>query len=142
MLRIDVREMREKIKIALGASLVIAVIITLLIYPASPSITGYGEIITVAIATIIIVFAIYIIWDHARNVSKGLPVKDERLENINYKAGYYGFIAAIWTVIGAPSFSNIFFDHELEGHIITILVVIISGVVFAASYLYLMRKGN
>jgi hypothetical protein len=134
--------MREKIMAALGTSLVIAVIITLIIYLASPSIIGYGEIITIVIATTIIVFAIYIIWDHARNMSKGLPVKDERLENINYKAGYYGFIAAIWTAVGAPAFSDILFDHELEGHIITALVVIISGVVFVASYLYLMRKGS
>ncbi len=128
--------------IAFGASLVIAVIITLIIYLSSPSIIGYGEIIAAAIATIIIVFAIYIIWDRARNMSKGLPVKDERLENINYKAGYYGFIAAIWTAIGAPTFSDILFDHELEGNIITALVVIISGLAYAASYLYLMRKGN
>jgi hypothetical protein len=134
--------MREKIMIAFGVSLVIAVIITLFIYLVSPSVIGYGETITVAIATIILIFAIYIIWDRARNVSKGLPVNDERLDNINYKAGYYGFIAAIWTAVGAPTFSDMLFDHELEGHIITATVVIISGLVFAASYLFLMRKGN
>ena len=134
--------MKEKIMITFGASLVISVIITLILYLASPSIIGYGEIIAAVIATIIIVFAIYIIWDRARNVSKGLPVKDERSENINYKAGYYGFIAAIWTAVAAPIFSDILSDHELEAHIITALVVIISGLVFAGSYLYLMRKGN
>ena len=128
--------------VAFGALLIIAVLISLIVYFVSPSIIGNGEIITIIMILTIIVFAIYVIWDRAKNVSKGLPAKDERLVNINYKAGYYGFIAAIWTAVGAPTLMDIIFGYELEGHSITATVVIVSGLVFAISYLYLLRKGN
>ncbi len=43
------------------------------------------------------------------SVSKGLPAKDERLEKINYKGGYYGFIAAIWSAVGGPLLVDVLF---------------------------------
>ena len=77
-----------------------------------------------------------------KNIRKGLPAKDERLIKINYKAGYYGFIAAIWGATFGPVIIDIIWGVELEGHLVTALVVLVSGLTFIISYLALAGKGN
>jgi DMSO/TMAO reductase YedYZ heme-binding membrane subunit len=135
--------MKDKIEIALGLVVAILVVMSFAAYVTfSWGIIGYAELGIVAIAVILLGFSAYILWDRARNISKGLPADDERMRNISYKAGYYGFIAAIWTAVGASPVADIFFGHELEGSHVTAVVVIVSGFVFAISYLYLARKGN
>jgi hypothetical protein len=134
--------MKEKIMIALASTVTGLVLISLTAYFSFTRTIGIVEVTSIAIISIIVAFAIYIIWDRARNVSKGLPVQDERLKNISYKAGYYGFIAAIWSAVFAPVFTDIIFGQELEGHLVTAVVVIVAGVVFAISYFYLAWKGN
>lgn len=134
--------MKDRIVIAVGLLITVLVIVSLAAYLMFVGTIGYAELSPVAIITVLVAFSIYILWDRARNVSKGLPAKDERLERINYKAGYYGFIAAIWSAVGGPLLVDILFDRELEGHLVTAVVVIVSGFVFAISYLYLARKGN
>jgi hypothetical protein len=134
--------MKDRIGIAIGLLIAALVIISLTAYITFAGTIGYGELAATAVVIILVVFSAYILWDRARSVSKGLPAKDERLVNINYKAGYYGFIAAIWSAVGAPLAADVFFGHELEGSHVTAVVVIVSGFVFAISYLYLARKGN
>ena len=134
--------MKDRIGIALGLLVTILVLISLVAYVAFAGTIEYTELAPAAIAMALVAFSAYIIWDRARNISRGLPVKDERLENINHKAGYYAFIAAIWGAVGAPLLSTILFGHELEGSQVAGVVVIASGLVFATAYLYLARKGN
>ena len=134
--------MKDKMVIAFGLLVAVLVIISLVAYIVSVSAIGFGEIATSAVVVVLVAFATYILWERAKSVSRGLPAKDERLENINHKAGYYGFIAAIWSAVGAPLLTDILFRHELEGHLVTAAVVIVSGFVFAASYLYLAWKGS
>lgn len=134
--------MKDRIVVALGLSLVVLVLISTIAYITFAGTIGYGEIASVAIVAILVSFATYIMWDRARNISKGLPAADERLKNINYKAGYYGFIAAILSAVLAPALADILLDYELEGHLVTAAVVISAGFAFAASYLYLARKGS
>jgi hypothetical protein len=134
--------MKDRITIATGLSLVALVIITLVAYIIFAGTIGFGEVTAVAVVAILVTFTMYIMWDRARSISKGLPAADERLKNINYKAGYYGFIAAIWSAVFVPLIVDILFDYELEGHLVTAAVVIVSGFVFAASYLYLTWKGS
>jgi hypothetical protein len=134
--------MKDKIGIAIGLLIAVLVIISLTAYVMFAGTIGYGELAATAVVIILVVFSAYILWDRARSISKGLPAKDERLVNINYKAGYYGFIASIWSAVGAPLAADVLFGHELEGSHVTAVVVIVSGFVFAISYLYLARKGN
>jgi hypothetical protein len=61
---------------------------------------------------------------------------------INYRAGYYGFIAAIWSAVGVNLISEIIFDHELTSSQLAGVVVMFSGFVFTATYLYMARKGS
>lgn len=134
--------MNGKIVTAAGFLMAILVLISLVAYITFAGTIGYADLAPAAIAIILVAFSAYILWDRARSISRGLPAKDERLEKINHKAGYYGFIAAIWSAVGVPLVSDIFFEHELEGSQVAGAVVIISGFAFAISYLYLARKGN
>lgn len=134
--------MKERLGIAVGLFIVIVVLASATLYFLFERNIGYGEIFPILIILFLAAVALYILWDRIKNVKKGLPAKDERLITINYKAGYYGFIAAIWSVVGAPILSELLFNHTLEGHYITALVVIISGLVFVISYLALARKGT
>jgi len=134
--------MKDKMEIILGIGVAAMVIVTLSLYALKVETLGLNEIILIGIVLILVVFAIYILWDRMKSAKKGLPAKDERLIIINYKAGYYGFIAAIWSAVFCPLFFEILFDYELPGSRVTAVVVIVSGLVFVASYLYMARKGN
>ena len=134
--------MKDKIGIVLGIGIAAMVIVTLSLYVLNAGTLELNEIIPIGIVLILVAFATYILWDRIKNVKKGLPAKDERLVLINYKAGYYGFIAAIWSAVFAPLFFEILFDYELPGSQVTAVVVLASGFVFVASYLYLARKGD
>jgi O-antigen/teichoic acid export membrane protein len=132
--------MKDKIWVAVGITVVALVMVTLFLYLMNSDI-GLSEIFMVGTVLIIVVFAIYVIWDRLRNARAGLPVKDEMENKINWRAGYYGFIAAIWGAVFGPTIIDILFGYELEGIRVTELVVLVSGITFVASYLYFRRKG-
>ena len=96
----------------------------------------------VIIPIVLILSASYIIWDRIKNMRAGLPHEDERSKRINYKAGYYGFIAAIWSALGSNTISVIMYDKDLRGGLVVASVVLVSGLVFVIAYLYLMMKGD
>ena len=133
--------MNDRRTIALGAMLLVVVLLSLVVYTAAPGATAFGQMSAVIVLALV-TFAAYAIWDKARNASKGLPTKDERLTNVSYRAGYYGFIAAIWSAVFAPMLYDMLTGRELEGHLVTAVVVIVSAFTFVISYLYLARKGK
>jgi hypothetical protein len=134
--------MKDKKGIFVSIIIVGAVLLTLFFYLMGTGDIELNEIVLVGIVLILVVLAMYIVWDRLKNVQKGLPAKDERLTNINYKAGYYGFIAAIWSAVGGPLIADIILGDELKGGDVTAIVILISGFVFVVSYLYLAWKGK
>ena len=134
--------MKEKITIALGAGIAVLVIFTFGFYFFAKDIIELFDILTVLIVTILVVTSIYLIWDRAKNLKAGLPAQDERLKLAGYRAGYYGFIAAIWSAVGTNLGYNIIFDAELRGGLVVAAVVLVSGIVFMLSYIYFSRKGE
>jgi len=134
--------MKDKIGIVVGIGIAAMVLVTLSLFVLNAGNLELNEIMPIGIVLILVAFAMYILWDRIKNVKKGLPAKDERLKLTNYKAGYYGFIAAIWSAVFAPLSFEILFDYELPGHLVTAVVVLVSGFVFAASYLYMYWKGK
>jgi len=134
--------MKDKIGIVVGIGIAAAVIVTLYFYVQNAGNLELNEIFPIGIVSIIVVSVLYILWDRIKNIKKGLPAQDERLKLTNYKACYYGFIASIWSAVGAPLISGIFFDYELEGHYVTAVVVLFGGLTFIISYLYLAWKGK
>ena len=132
----------QKIVIMLGIGITTLVVFTLAFYVlADPSIELF-DIISIPIILIIVLTSSYIIYDRAKNIKKGLPAQDERLKLAAYKAGYYGFVAAIWSAVGSNMGSIILFDRDLRGGLVTAAVVLVSGIVFMTSYFYFSRKGE
>ncbi len=134
--------MKEKLEMITGLIIVIVVFLTLLIYAMNIGILDMEKFGLFVIAILLVSAVLYILWDRAKNVRKGLPAKDERLINITYKAGHNGFIAATLSSVFAPVLSSILLNRELEGHHVTSIVVLVSGFVFIVSYLLLARRGK
>lgn len=134
--------MKEKMTIIVGIGIAVLVIFTFGFYLTAKETIELIDIVSVLIILIILVTSIYLIWDKLKNIRAGLPAQDERLKLAGYKAGYYGFIAAIWSAVGSNLGYNILFDQELRGGLVTAVVVLVSGIVFMISYIYFSRKGN
>jgi len=134
--------MKEKITIVLGIGITTLVVFTLGFYVLAKPTIELFDIITIPIILIIILTTSYIVYDKMKNVKAGLPTKDERLKQAAYKAGYYGFIAAIWSALGVNWTSIILYDQDLRGGLVVAAVVLVSGLVFMASYFYFSRKGD
>ncbi len=134
--------MKDKLGIVIGIGIAVSVIVTLALFVKYAGKIELSEITLVWIVLILAAFATFRLWDRLKNVNKGLPAADERLVLVNYKAGYYGFIAAIWSAVGSNLLAGIMWDVELEGNHVMAVVILVSGLVFAASYLYLARKGD
>jgi len=134
--------MKEKMTILLGAGIAVLVIFTFGFYLLAKETIELFDILTILIVTILVTTSIYLIWDRVKNLKAGLPAQDERLKLAGYKAGYYGFIAAIWSAIGSNLGYNILFDQELRGGLVVAAVVLVSGIVFMISYIYFSRKGD
>jgi hypothetical protein len=134
--------MKGKKEIIVATVLVAMVLVTLFFYLMGTREIEYHQIVLVGIAIVLVALAMYVIWEKIRNVQKGLPGKDERTISISYKAGYYGFIAAIWSAVLIPTIIDIMFGYELDGGAISAIVVLVSGFVFVVSYLYIYWKGK
>lgn len=134
--------MKDKLGIIAGVGIAVAVITTLIFYILNAGNIELSEIFPTFIVIILIASGFYILWDRIKNVRKGYPAQDERLKLTNYKACSYGFIASIWSAVGAPLVSGILFDYEIPGHYVTAIVVLFGGVTFMSSYIYLARKGT
>ena len=134
--------MKDKLTIILGMGVTTLVVFTFAFYLINDKQIDLFDLISIPLLIIIILFSSYIIHDKLKNIKAGLPSQDERLKNAAYKAGYYGFIAAIWSAVGSNLCYNIIFNQELRGGLVVAVVVLTSGFVFAISYLYFSRKGN
>ena len=134
--------MKDIKEIILGIGIAAAVLVTIAFFVLNAGDIEIEELFPIGIVIILVFSAMYIMWDRIKNVKRGLPAQDERLKLSNYKACSYGFIASIWSAVSAPLISGILFDHELEGHYVTAVVVICGGLAFMISYLYLAWKGD
>ncbi len=128
--------------VVLGIGIAVCVIFTFAFYLLAKETIELFDIFSILIVAILIVTSTYLIWDRAKNLKAGLPAQDERLKLASYKAGYFGFIAAIWSAIGSNMGSIILFDEDLRGGLVVASVVLVSGFVFMVSYLYFARKGD
>ena len=132
----------QKLVILMGIGITALVVVTFVYYILADPTIELFDLISIPIILIIILISSYIIYDRAKNIKKGLPAQDERLKIAAYKAGYYGFIAAIWSAVGSNMLSIILFDEELRGGLVTAAVVLISGITFMLAYFYFSRKGE
>jgi len=134
--------MKDKLTAILGIGIVACVIFTFIFYLIGKESIELFDILSIIIVSILVITSTYLIWDRVKNLKVGLPAQDERLKLAGYKAGYYGFIAAIWSSISSNMVSIILFDQELRGGLVVAAVVLVSGIVFMISYIYFSRKGE
>jgi hypothetical protein len=134
--------MKDIKEILIGIGIAAAVIVTISFYLLNLGNIELEEIFLIGIVLVIVISSMYILWDRIKNLKKGLPAQDERLKLTNYKACSYGFIASIWSAVGAPLISGILFDYEIPGRYVTAIVVLCGGLTFMISYFYLAWKGN
>ena len=134
--------MKEKMTAIVGIGIATLVIFTFAFYLIAKDTIELFDIATILIVTILVITSTYFIYDRVKNLKVGLPAQDERLKMAGYRAGYYGFVAAVWTAVGSNLGYNIIFDAELRGGLVTAAVVLVSGMVFMFSYFYFARKGN
>ena len=128
------------ITVCLGLGIVVAVLSTLAFYLLGASGNGFdlsefgfsGLILIIVLGT-----AVIFLW-RLKDVRKGLPVKDELSQRVERKAGYYAFLVAIWTAVGAGWFSE---PLGLAPGQATGIVVLVSGVVFIGLYLLFSKRG-
>jgi len=132
----------QKIVIIMGIGITALVVGTFAYYMLANSSIDLFEILSIPIILIIILTSTYIILDRYKNIKKGLPAQDERLKLAGYRAGYMGFIGAIWSAVGYNMLNIILFDQEPRGGLVVAAVVLISGIVFMLSYFYFSRKGE
>ena len=134
--------MKDKLMIVVGAGIATLVLVTLAFYTQGKETIELFDIVSIAIIMIIVLTSTYLIYDRFKNLRAGLPTQDERLRLAGYKAGYHGFIAAIWSAVGSNMGYILLFDEELRGGLVVAAVVLVSGFVFMISYIYHARKGN
>ena len=134
------REM-QKTKILAGLTVSALVISTLVLYLLNMGSIENIEMANIAIVLFLVVGAIYIIWDRAKNFRKGLPAEDEFMKKVNYKAGYYGFIAAIWGSLIIMWMEDMLIEWGLAFRHGPVLVMLLSAIVFVVSYIYLSKRG-
>ena len=138
----DGKGTKARKEIAVSVLVVAGVLVTLYFYLAGVGRVGLNEISLAGVAVLLVGLAMYAVWDRINNLRKGLPAKDERSVNISHKAGYYAFIAAIWSAVLSQTLTNIVLGYEPDGGDVTAIVVLASGFVFILSYLYLERRGS
>jgi 4-hydroxybenzoate polyprenyltransferase len=102
--------MKDKLTTIIGIGIAACVIFTFLFCLIAKDDIELFDIFTILIIAILVITSLYLIWDRVKNLKAGLPAQDKRLKDAGYKAGYYGFIAAIWSAVGSNLGNNLIFD--------------------------------
>jgi len=136
--------MKEKTTALTSIGIIVAVVVTLAFY--AEGVADIGSYLMIFIMLVILLAAAWLVRDRLKNMRKGLPAKDERQEKINYRAGYYSWLVAIWSAVGTM-WVSIFLEEEFgfppmgANHVVA-AVVLASGLCFFAAYFLLGRKGD
>jgi hypothetical protein len=137
---------QEKMKIALTLVMSVSVVLGLVAYLYAAQPINYGELAVMGTVLVIVAFAVIIVLRKFRSMRAGLPSEDEMSRRITHKSGYYAFIASIWTTLGL-SWADILWREDFGGAGFGVSelaagVILITGLVFVLSFLYLSRSGN
>ncbi|MBU0530829.1 MAG: DUF2178 domain-containing protein [Nanoarchaeota archaeon] len=138
--------MKDKIGALLGVVIAVAAIVTMGFYAMGAAPLDVSEYLLIGIVLVLILGAAYIISKKVKSVKSGLPAEDELSKLINYKAGYYAFIVAIWSSIGVGWANEILVeDYGFAGLLprhVGVVILLITGLAFVISYLLLSRRGS
>ena len=138
--------MKEKLSVVLGVGLICLVSVMTSLYFIGIEIFEFPEILMIAATVILIAGTLFLLRDRLRNIRLGLPSADERVKKLHWKAGAYTYYATIWIAVGTLWYNIIFADNlgypELTAGQTVGVIVLLSGILWFALQLYLMRKGD
>jgi hypothetical protein len=132
----------EKVKIISGLIASVLVVLGLALYAMNIDAINPMEMGTGLIALLLVAGATYVFWTRMKSYRKGLPAEDEFSKKVNYKAGYYGFIAAIWSSVFIGWMEPLFVGMGLEFRHGPTMVLLVTGFVFIVSYIWMSRRGS
>lgn len=128
--------MKEKMRLVIGAVVLLAVAGTLALYLISDKSIDLMELVGIVIVPTLLVFgAAYLFLKKARSMKSGLPMEDEFSKKVSYRAGYYAYMVSIYVALAVMYL-------ELPVNVAGAIVILVPAVVFMGSYIYLERKGD
>ncbi len=135
----------DKFKVLIGAIVAAAVLVTAAMWILLSGKESLADLLIPTIAVLLAVISMKFVWDRAKSIKAGLPAEDELSKRAAQKAGYYAFIAGIWTAVGTM-FASAFVEREygivLQAHHYTAPVVLVPGIVFVLLALYFRDRGR
>ena len=132
----------EKLRVLLGFAMVAMAILGVWLYLGASSPADLSEMFILGPVLVLVIGAAYIIIERAKALKKGLPTEDEFLKRVNYKSGYYSFIAGIWISLGVGFSEDFLVNMGLSFRHGTTIVLLAMGLVFICSYLILSKRGS
>lgn len=133
--------MKDRMRVILGAAVILLVIAGISLYVTQDEEINLPEFLAIVVIPLILVLgAAKILKEKAKNAKSGLPAEDELSRKINYKAGYYAYISSIGIALSTMWASEFF--AGLEARHVAEIVILLPGMVFIGTYLYMSRKGD
>jgi hypothetical protein len=132
--------------VAVGFGVILAVLVTLALWMGNAGSFELGEIFVTAGVLAIAAAATYVVLKRRKDIKDGFSPDDELTKKAGWKAGYFAYIASVWTAVGMM-WLNIFlteafgFPEFSTGQFVA-AIVLIPGFVFLALALYFRGKGN
>ncbi len=136
------KKTEDKVKTFLGVIVLTLVISGVFFYKINISSINPVETATIFIVLILASGAGYMLWRKIKAYKKSLPLEDEFIKKVNYKAGYYAFIAAIGTSLIVGMMEDSLISMGLSIRHGGYLVLLVTGFVFSVSYIYLSKWGS
>lgn len=127
----------ERRKLRAMAIMLITVFLGIMAYLYQSFVAGdtKGGLFGGIIAITVFAFMIPLLRSGYANVTRGMPMKDERTRRIETKAAALAFYVSIYVLLAIGMFGN-----DLEVHTATGLAIFVSAVVFGLGYIYYGRS--
>lgn len=134
----------DRMKIISGFVAAAMVILGLGAYFLSAGSLDFSETMLFPIIIFIVFLAIYLMIKRTKAYKAGLPFEDELARKVQWKAGYYTFLATIYVALGTAWYADALEEAgtPLPARYAAYIIMLASVIVYFTFYLYLNRKGD
>ena len=138
--------MKDKFGVVIGAGVAAAVIVGIVFYVLATSSFELSELLMVIIPIILVIGAIFVLWDRIKSIRAGLPTEDERAKKLHWKAGAYTYYVTIWIALGTMWYNILVAEKlglsELDAGQVVATTLLLSAVFYFVFNFYFMGKGD
>lgn len=130
----------------IGFGVVAAVLLTLAFWAGNAGSLEFGETVVMAGVLALAGAAAFVVLKRGREIRAGFNPDDELSKKAGWKAGYYAYLASVWTAVGVMWLNILVtetygFPDFSMGQVIA-AIVIIPGIVFLALALLFRSRGK